>query len=180
VRTEMKARMRQLLAIGMCFGFVVADQQLAQAAPPVSLEDQVRHELLQLPYYGVFDYLQFAVDGTTVTLSGQARSYVLRRDALSSIKHLAGVTTVKDEIEVLPLSPFDDRIRVRLFESLYRDSALNRYRLIRVQPPISIIVSGGNITLKGIVDSEMDKNVIYDRAREVREAFSVTNELKIQ
>ena len=75
---------------------------------------------------------------------------------------------------------FDDDIRLRLFHSLYRDSALNRYRLIRVQPPIRILVNNGNVTLKGVVDSDMDRNVIYDRAREVRNVFSVTNDLQVQ
>jgi len=87
---------------------------------------------------------------------------------------------VNDQIEVLPLSQFDDNIRLRLFRSIYRDSALNRYRLIRVQPPIRILVNNGNITLKGVVDSEMDRNVIYDRAMEVRDAFSVTDDLTVQ
>ena len=152
----------------------------AQTPTPSPLEEQVRHELLKLPYYGVFDYLQFSVDGQTVTLSGQASNYILRRDALGAIKHLAGVSAVNDQIEVLPLSPFDDTIRLQLFRSIYRDSALNRYRLIRVQPPIRILVNNGNVTLSGVVDSEMDRNVVYDRAMEVRNVFAVTNELKVQ
>ena len=87
--------------------------------------------LVKLPYNGVFDNLQFSIDGSTVTLSGQAHNYVVQRDAVSEIKHLAGVTAVHDQIEVLPLSPFDDSIRLQLFRSIFRDSALNRYRLIR-------------------------------------------------
>lgn len=159
---------------------LTAGLALAQTPAPESLETRVRHELLRLPYYGVFDYLQFSIDGDTVTLSGQASNYILRRDALSAIKHLAGVKTVNDQIEVLPLSPFDDDIRLRVFHSIYRDSALNRYRLIRVQPPIRILVNNGNVTLSGIVDSEMDRNVVYDRTMEVRKVFSVTNDLKVQ
>jgi osmotically-inducible protein OsmY len=124
--------------------------------------------------------VQFTLDSDTVTLTGHASNYVLRNDAVSAVKHLAGVRAVNDQIEVLPLSSFDDRIRLELFRSLYRDSALNRYRLIRVQPPIRIIVNNGNVTLTGIVDSEMDRNVVYDRAMEVRDAFSVTNDLKVQ
>jgi hyperosmotically inducible protein len=171
---------RTLFAIGTLLVFPALKQTSAQAPTPRPLETQVRHQLLQLPYYGVFDYLQFSIDGDSVTLTGQASNYVLRNDAVSAIKHLAGVKAVNDQIEVLPLSPFDDRIRLALFRSLYRDSALNRYRLIRVQPPIRIIVSNGNVTLNGIVDSEMDRNVVYDRAREVRDAFSITNDLKVQ
>jgi len=140
----------------------------------------VRHELLKLPYYGVFDYLQFSIDGDTVTLTGQASNYVLRNDAVSAVKHLAGVRTVNDQIEILPLSQFDNDIRLRLFRSIYRDSALNRYRLIRVQPPIRILVNNGNVTLAGVVDSEMDRNVVYDRAMEVRDVFKLTNDLKVQ
>jgi hypothetical protein len=90
------------------------------------------------------------------------------------------VSAVNDQIEVLPLSQFDDDIRLRLFRSLYRDSALNRYRLIRVQPPIRILVNNGNVTLTGVVDSAMDRNVIYDRTMEVRNVFSVTNDLQVQ
>lgn len=140
----------------------------------------MRHELLKLPYYGVFDYLQFSIDGDTVTLTGQASNYVLRNDAVSAVKHLAGVRTVNDQIEILPLSQFDNDIRLRLFRSIYRDSALNRYRLIRVQPPIRILVNNGNVTLAGVVDSEMDRNVVYDRAMEVRDVFKLTNDLKVQ
>lgn len=156
---------------------------LALAKTPAAsepLDTRVRQELLKLPYNGVFDYLQFSVDGDTVTLSGQASNYVLRRDALNAVKHLPGVKTVNDQIEVLPLSPFDDDIRLRVFHSLYRDSALNRYRLIRVQPPIRILVNNGNVTLSGVVDSEMDRNVVYDRTREVSKVFSVANDLKVQ
>ena len=170
---------RALLAVGPLLAFAAVNRAEAQT-PPSPLEDQVRHELLKLPYYRVFDYLPFSVDVDAVTLSGQASNYVLRRDALSAMKHLAGVKTVNDQIEVLPLSQFDDNIRLRLFRSIYRDSALNRYRLIRVQPPIRILVNNGNITLKGVVDSEMDRNVIYDRAMEVRDAFSVTDDLTVQ
>ena len=171
---------RTLFAIGMILVLPASKHALAQSPPPSPLEAQVRHELLKLPYYGVFDYLQFSIDGDTVTLAGQATNYVLRNDALSAVKHLAGVRTVNDQIEILPLSQFDDSIRVRLFRSIYRDSALNRYRLIRVQPPIRILVNNGNVTLSGVVDSEMDRNVVYDRAMEVRDVFSVTNDLKVQ
>lgn len=135
--------------------------------------------MLKLPYNGVFDNIQFNIDGSKVTLSGQAHNYIVQRDAVSTIKHLEGVSAVSDQIEVLPLSPFDDTIRLQLFRSIYRDSALNRYQLIRVQPPIRIIVNNGNVTLSGVVDSEMDRNVIYDRAREVRNVFSVTNDLRL-
>ena len=173
-------RGRTLLAVGMILGFPASQLAFAHEPPPSPLEEQVRHELLKLPYYGVFDYLQFSIDGDTVTLSGQASNYVLRRDALSAMKHMAGVSAVNDQIEVLPLSNFDDQIRLELFRSLYRDSALNRYRLIRVQPPIRILVNNGNVTLKGVVDSEMDRNVVYDRAMEVRDVFSVTNDLTVQ
>jgi hyperosmotically inducible protein len=171
---------RTLFAGVMLLAFAGTKCALAQTPSPSPLEAQVRHELLQLPYYGVFDYLQFSIDGDTVTLTGQASNYVLRNDAIGAVKHLAGVRAVNDQIEVLPLSSFDDRIRLELFRSLYRDSALNRYRLIRVQPSIRIIVNNGNVTLTGIIDSEMDRNIVYDRAMEVRDAFSVTNDLKVQ
>jgi hyperosmotically inducible protein len=170
----------RFLAAGIVLVWPVCVYASSQPPVPSSLEDQVRHALLKLPYNGVFDNLQFSVDGSTVSLSGQAHNYIVQRDAVNTIKHLEGVSAVKDQIEVLPLSPFDDTIRRQLFRSIYRDSALNRYQLIRVQPPIRIIVNNGNVTLTGVVDSEMDRNVIYDRAREVRNVFSVTNNLRVQ
>ena len=124
------------------------------------LVKEVRHELLMLPYYGVFDWLQFEVqnDGT-VTLQGQVTRPTLKSDAASVVKDVEGVTKVNNQIEVLPLSPNDDRIRRAAYVALFNfESPIYRYGMGAV-PSIHIIVKNGNVTLKGLVDSESDKNL---------------------
>jgi Predicted periplasmic or secreted lipoprotein len=177
---KLRTRVQTIFLTGVILVWPVSNCLFAQTPTPSELETKVRHELLKLPYYRVFDYLEFSIDGQNVTLLGQSHDYIVRRDAVSAVKRLPGVSNVIDQIEVLPLSHFDDDIRLRLFHSIYRDSALNRDRLIRVQPPIRILVRDGNVTLSGVVDSETDRNVVYDRAMEVRNVFSVTNDLKVQ
>jgi hyperosmotically inducible protein len=143
------------------------------------LEREVRHELLMLPYYSVFDNLAFRVDGNTVTLLGNVTRPTLKDDAERVVKKIEGVETVKNEIRVLPLSPNDDRIRIAAFRAIYGTPALNRYAH-QAMPPIHIIVENGNITLEGVVANEMDRNLANMKARGVRGSFSVTNNLKIE
>lgn len=139
---------------------------------------EVRHELLMLPYFGVFDNIAYRVDGYTVTLLGQVVRPVLKSDAENVIKHIEGVERVDNQIEVLPLSPMDDRLRVRLFRAIYQYPALQRYEL-GVQKPIRIIVKNGHVTLEGVVDSDGDKNLAGLRANGVSGTFSVTNNLQV-
>jgi len=139
---------------------------------------EVRHELLMLPYFGVYDYIAFKVDGFNVTLLGQVVKPVSKSDAENAVKHIEGVEKVDNQIEVLPLSPMDDRLRVRLFRAIYQYPALQRYEL-GVQKPIRIIVKNGHVTLEGVVDSEGDKNLAGIRANGVSGAFSVTNNLQV-
>jgi hyperosmotically inducible protein len=142
------------------------------------LEREVRHELLMLPYYSVFDNLAYRVDDGTVTLMGQVTRPTLRDDAERVVKRIEGVERVKNEIEVLPLSPEDDRIRIAEFRAIYGDPALNRYAHQAI-PPIHIIVKNGNVTLEGVVDNEGDKNIAGIRANGVPGVFSVTNNLRV-
>jgi hyperosmotically inducible protein len=139
---------------------------------------EVRHELVMLPYYGVFDNLAFRVDGGTVTLLGQVSRPTLKSDAENVVKDVEGVEKVVNNIEVLPTSPNDDRIRLAAYRAIYGHSTLNRYALQAV-PPIHIIVNNGNITLEGVVASEMDKNIANMQARSVPGAFNVTNNLRV-
>ena len=143
------------------------------------MEREVRHELLMLPYYSVFDNLMFRVDGGAVTLMGNVTRPVLKDDAERVVKKIEGVESVKNEIHVLPLSPVDDRIRFAAFRAIYGTPALNRYAH-QAMPPIHIIVENGNITLEGVVANEMDRNLAYMKARGVHGAFSVTNNLRIE
>lgn len=141
---------------------------------------EVRHELVTLPYYSVFDWLQFEVqaDGT-VTLLGEVTRPTLKSDAENVVEDIEGVTKVNNRIEVLPLSPNDDRIRRAVFQTLFNfNSPIYRYGLGAV-PSIHIIVKNGNVTLKGIVDNEGDRNLANVRANGVPGVFSVKNELTI-
>ncbi|HLV87592.1 MAG TPA: BON domain-containing protein [Candidatus Sulfotelmatobacter sp.] len=140
---------------------------------------EVRHELLMLPYFGVFDFIAFKVDGSTVTLMGQVVRPTLRSDAENAIKHIEGVEKVDNQIEVLPPSPMDDQLRLRLFHAIYGDPGLQRYEL-GVQKPIRIIVKSGRVTLEGVVDNEADKNLAGIRANGVSGVFSVTNNLQVE
>ena len=126
----------------------------------------------------VFDNLSFRVDQGTVILSGQVTQPVVSDDAERAVKHLEGVSAVKNEIEVLPLSDFDNQIRWRTYFAIYGYGPLERYSM-GVQPPIRIIVKNGNVTLQGNVLNDMDRNVVYLRANGVPGVFSVTNELKV-
>ncbi|HME34739.1 MAG TPA: BON domain-containing protein [Candidatus Sulfotelmatobacter sp.] len=139
---------------------------------------EVRHELLMLPYFGVFDNIAYKVDGYNVTLMGQVVRPVTKSDAENAVKHIEGVEKVDNQIEVLPPSPMDDGIRRREFRAIYGYPALERYAL-GVQKPIRIIVKGGHVTLEGVVDSEGDKNIAGIRANGVSNVFSVTNNLQV-
>jgi hyperosmotically inducible protein len=139
---------------------------------------EVRHELLMLPYFGVFDYIAFKVDGSNVTLLGQVVRPVLKSDAENAVKHIEGVERVDNQIEVLPPSSMDDGLRIRLFRAIYQYAALQKYEL-GVQKPIRIIVKNGRVTLEGVVDSEADKNLAGLRANGVSGIFSVTNNLQV-
>ena len=139
---------------------------------------EVRHELVMLPYYGVFDNLAFRVDGSTVTLLGQVTRPTLKSSAENVVKDIEGVEKVNNQVEVLPVSSQDDRIRLAAYRAIYGHTALNRYSLQAV-PPIHIIVKNGNITLEGVVANEGDKNIAGLQANGVPGAFAVTNNLHI-
>jgi hyperosmotically inducible protein len=139
---------------------------------------EVRHELLMLPYFGVFDNIAYKVDGYNVTLLGQVSRPTLKSDAENVVKKIEGVEKVDNQIEVLPTSPNDDRLRLELYRAIYGYPALQKYAL-GVQKPIRIIVKNGNVTLEGVVDSEADKNIVNIQANSVPGVFSVTNNLQV-
>jgi hyperosmotically inducible protein len=140
---------------------------------------EVRHELVMLPYYGVFDNLAYRVDGNTVTLVGEVTRPTLKSDAENVVKNIEGVEQVKNEIQVLPLSPADDRIRIATYRSIYGQPPLDRYAMQAV-PPIHIIVNNGKIDLEGVVANQADKDMAGVRANSVPGAFGVTNNLKVE
>lgn len=143
------------------------------------LTNQVRHQLVTLPYYSVFDNLEYKVEGNRVILLGQVVRPVLKSDAEAAVKKIEGVSSVDNRIEVLPLSSFDDRIRRAEFRAIYSNAMLSRYAIQPV-PPIHIIVKGGHVTLEGLVASEADRNVAYIKANGVPGVFSVSNNLHVE
>lgn len=157
---------------------------IAQNAAPASPQaeqhiiKEVRHEILMLPYFGVFDYIAFKVDGYNVTLLGQVVRPSVKSDAESAVKHIEGVQHVDNQIEVLPPSPMDDGLRLRLYRTIYGEPALEKYAL-GVQKPIRILVKNGHVSLEGVVDSDADKNIAGLRANTVPGIFSVTNNLVV-
>jgi hyperosmotically inducible periplasmic protein len=172
----------------------------AHSAPPDRNADAVRRALLRLPYYGVFDFLAFGIDRGTVTLMGYAHRQSLKSEAAEAIRRTMGVDEIVNQIEILPTSIHDDRIRAAAFYSIYTDSFLSRYapggsamsarydllrfaRFPGMQPfgnyPIHIVVRNGRTMLLGVVDNELDRTVAGLRAREVPGVFAVENELVV-
>ena len=143
-----------------------------------NLRKEVRHQLLLLPYYSVFDNLMFKVDGDKVTLLGQVVRPTLKSDAEAAVKGIEAVASVDNQIEVLPVSPMDDQLRRSVYRVIYGDAALSKYGWSAL-PTIHIIVKNGHVTLEGVVDSESDKNLANLRANGVPNVFSVTNNLSL-
>jgi hyperosmotically inducible protein len=142
------------------------------------LKKEVRHQLVMLPWYSVFDNLEYKVEGSKVTLIGQVIKPVTKNDAVSSVKGIEGVQSVDDQIEVLPPSPMDDQIRRAEYRSIYGFASLENYSL-RAVPPIHIIVKNGHVTLEGSVATEADKDAAGVRANGVANVFSVANNLRV-
>ena len=144
------------------------------------ISKEVRHQLVLLPFYSVFDNLAYHVspDGT-VTLIGQVVNATLKSDAENAVKHIEGVEKVVNNIQVLPPSPNDDRIRRATYRAIYGNEVLSQYEL-RAVPPIHIIVNNGHLTLEGVVSRQMDKQIAEMQAKSVPGVFSVTDNLKVE
>jgi hyperosmotically inducible protein len=166
---------------------IVIAAALPSAAPQDSKKQQgerqnlvkeVRHQLLLLPYYSVFDNLAYRVNGDTVTLQGQVVRPTLKSDAEAAVKSISGIGTVVNNIEVLPVSPMDDELRRAVYRVIYSDPSLSKYGYSAVAG-IHIIVKNGNVTLEGVVDNDADKNLANIRANGVPNVFSVKNNLLV-
>ena len=153
---------------------------LASAATDLTpLERQVRHELVLLPYHNLFDNLEFQVNGDQVKLSGQVVRPTTKTAAERVVAKLEGVSSVDNRIEVLPLSTHDSQVRYSVARAIYGSPMLSRYGL-GARPNIHIIVNRGNVTLKGVVARESEKNVAFLQANGVSGVFSVTNDLQVE
>jgi len=196
------------IAVAVAAAVVFSGAQPSLGADSKSSVDAIRHELLQLPYYGVFDFLAFSYDKGTVTLAGYAYQGTLKHDAARAAKRAPGVDQVIDKVEALPPSQNDDELRWKTYYAIYRDPFLARYapgggvlwghrhpfdnafhamsvrRFPGMEPlgdyPLHIIVKLGTITLLGVLDSEADKTIAGVRAREVAGSFGVENELVVE
>ena len=149
------------------------------AGPSRSIEQQVRHEILMVPYIGVFDNPTWQIDYGVVTLSGEVTQPIEKYNLERAVKGVEGVTRVENNIEVLPLSPFDDQIRARTLRTLLRTAPLDKY-FQGVQPSIRIIVKNGHVTLDGVVLNNADRQFAYMAANQVSGVFSVTNNLRAE
>src|SRR5437867_1957812 len=178
-----------LVLLGFAMDAGAAQRDKAQLKPPTvrdvrrmeALKEEVRHQLVMLPYYSVFDWLQAEVkpDGS-VTLMGQVVRPTLKDDAEARVKKLESASSVVNNIEVLPLSPMDDQLRLALYRRIYNfDSPLFRYATWST-PPIHIVVKNGHVTLKGIVANQGDAQLAYMAANQVPGVFDVKNELQIE
>ena len=139
---------------------------------------EVRHELAGVPWYTVFDILQYSLSGNDVTLKGAVTEPTVKTDAENAVKHIEGVENVNDQIEVLPVSPMDQQIRLAEYRAIYLNPLLSRYGLGSYQS-IHIIVKDGHVTLEGTVDNQQDKNAASLAANGVPNVFSVTNNLVV-
>jgi hyperosmotically inducible protein len=172
-----------ILAIAI-LGFSSANVQAqtyrnAGSVSQQTVEKKVMKELLKLPYYGVFDSLKFKLEGDTVTLYGKVNRPATRKDAEYAVKRIAGVSSVINNIEVLPLSSFDDSIRYNMLRTFANSGGLYRY-LWHTNPSVRIIVEGGHVTLEGYVANRGDYNLMNILARGVPGVFSVRNNLLIE
>lgn len=170
--------MMTLAALAICTYSAKAATAQSQMTEEQRLRKQVHRALVTVPWYGVFDNLEYTLNGSEVTLSGQVVQPHTRADAENAVKRVEGVTHVTDNITVLPLSSFDDRIRNAEYRAIFRDPVLSRYSMGAV-PSIHIIVDNGHVTLVGLVDSQTAVNVARIQALSVPGVFSVTNNLRI-
>ncbi len=172
----MRKRMQSVsLAVALA---VLAVPMFGRSDQPRPLPDAVRHELVMLPYYSIFDDLAYNIDNGVVTLSGAVTRPILKSDAENAVKRIPGVVQVANNIKVLPLSDFDNRIRVAEYRAIFRTGSMYRYA-VGANPSIHIIVENGHVTLKGVVDNQADKNQAYIAANGVAGVFSVTNDLRV-
>ncbi len=185
----MKEKMNRLKNRILALVALVAIAVSAAVGAPLKGNDQflsqeqvsrkVRHELVTLPYYGIWDNLAYKVEGVTVTLYGQVLRPSTRTDAERRVAKIKGIERVVNNIEVLPLSSFDDSTRVRTMRALSRTGGLYRY-LMGANPSLHIIVNKGHVALEGVVSNRGDKQMAYIVARGVPGAFSVTNNLRVE
>ncbi len=175
---NMKAK-TLILCVGMLLAAFTAQSAMASEKGTARIEKQVAHELNMLPYGSVFDYVKFTVDENgTVTLTGDVTQPYMKDDMTRAVKRVEGVERVDNQINVLPVSPYDARLRFQLYRSTYGYPTMQRYAL-GTEGPIRIIVENGHVTLLGVVDNQADKIIAGMQANSVPGIFSVDNQLQV-
>jgi hyperosmotically inducible periplasmic protein len=176
----MKSRMLLIIATAGVLSSLATAKVSSEISPRAldHIRKEVRHELVMLPFLGVFDTVGYGIDGSTVTLVGQVTRASLKSDAGNAVKSIEGVERVDNQIEVLPVSHFDNVLRLRLYRTIYGFSQLQKYAL-SVDKPIRIIVKNARVTLEGVVDCVVDRDIVGIQANSVADVFSVKNNLQI-
>ncbi len=169
------------LRVGFIFFCVLALAlpALAFADDLSPAEERVRVALVTLPYYSVFDNLAFRLEGSKAILSGHVVRPTLKKSAEAAVRRLEEISEVENNIEVLPVSPNDDRLRRDVYVAVYGNPHFTTRYAVRAVPPIHIVVDRGHVTLEGMVANEADKNFAGVLANSVPGAFSVTNNLRV-
>jgi osmotically-inducible protein OsmY len=186
IRAAVLAAAICILSLGAISAFANAGT-MTQQQPPARgsahysewLMTEVHHQLALLPRYSIFDNLEYSVSGATVTLQGQVVHATIKDDAANAVKKIEGVEKVVNNIEILPLSPDDDQIRMAEYHAIYSFPSLEKYAL-GSYAAIHIVVKNGHVSLEGVVDSQADKDAASIRAKGVPNVFSVDNNLKVE
>jgi hyperosmotically inducible periplasmic protein len=179
MKTTQTARLRTLAGTMLGLGLACAAVSAAPTKPPRSVEAQVRHAVLTVPYIGVFDDINFSVESGVLTLSGQVTRPIDKSSVEQAVKGIEGIARIDNRIEVLPLSPFDDRIRLATLRALERSAPLDRY-FLGANPSLRIVVKNGHVTLEGVVLNQADRQFAFLAANNVAGVFSVTNHLRTE
>ena len=179
MKTSLKLMLAAMLvAVGSAMAS--ADQMPAATDNDAQIVQKIVHEIRLYPRYTIFDNINVKVRDGEVDLAGQVSQPFKKADMGRIAQHVAGVRSVSNEIEVLPTSLFDDRLRLQVARSIYRDPSLSRYA-IQAIPPIHIIVDNGHVTLEGVVNNDMEKTIAGVRASQVGLSFGqVVNNLRVE
>jgi len=168
------------LAAILSAGLAAAKAPVGTSYTDPELASKVGHEIRMYPRYSVWDNINFRVLHGNVDLMGQVSQPYKKSDLQRIVDGIPGVKSVTNDLQVLPLSDMDDRLRVQVARAIYRDSVLSRYGMQPV-PPIHIIVDNGHVTLEGVVSTEMEKNIAGIRANGAGLSFGpVVNNLRVE
>jgi hypothetical protein len=147
----------------------------------LTIGKEIRHELILLPQYSLFDWFEFEVQpDNSVVLRGQVRGYDLKSKAEIAVKSIAGVSRVDNQIVNLPMSPGDDEIRRKIYRAIYAEEGQLFHYALDAVPAIHIIVANGAVSLKGVVDNQLDSDIAGAKASEVPGGFTIKNELIVK